>query len=142
MYLALDFEPEFENHRTLWLKQTVVLIMEVLYSQAELFNDENVTRMDRCSSLDLIDCPYVMRCNAFTGRRLDSSPMGDNINPGTVHQTEPIHFKTVFTWEAPTLCGKSTQPKPSASDWAYVTCPRCLEARTKQKPLGIAPKRL
>jgi hypothetical protein len=47
-------------------------------------------------------------------------------------QREPIHHATTFGYSTPTTCGKTTQPKPAASEWAYVTCPRCLALRPRR----------
>jgi hypothetical protein len=39
---------------------------------------------------------------------------------------EPIHHAVRFSFDTPTTCGKQNVPKPAASEWRYVDCPKCL----------------
>lgn len=54
------------------------------------------------------------------------------MSPSAVAQVEPIHHATVFGpagYASPTTCGRTEQPKPSASEWRFVTCFACLALR-------------
>lgn len=44
-----------------------------------------------------------------------------------VAQQSPIHHSTTVGYDSATTCGRVEQPKPSAAEWRYVTCPACLD---------------
>lgn len=44
-------------------------------------------------------------------------------------QQTPIHHAVAFSYNAPTTCGRTEQPKPSAELWDNVTCQACLALR-------------
>lgn len=56
--------------------------------------------------------------------------MSTPVQAGPAGRVE-IHYATVFDGRTPVLCGVAEGPMPAASEWRYVTCPRCLAIGAK-----------
>jgi hypothetical protein len=48
------------------------------------------------------------------------------VDPSFTSNAAVIHHAGVFGYATPATCGKTAQPKPSASEWVHVTCAACL----------------
>ena len=84
---------------------------------------EHCTRDGQHEPMCLVHDEDNPRCNC----PLSQAPVAAStpIQAGRSEAVE-IHYAAVFPVIA-TLCGVTTTPKPSASRWEVVTCPRCLE---------------